>query len=154
MTKRRSKDIGTDDCRAVARAFGRCGFGNAEQRNQHGAVDLGDVVGMLGLMVEVKGGKAGRTASDGQVRRWMTDEVNPQTVNAGADYGFLVTPRAGIGPANAESWWCHFWLVDLAHLSTGRLAHGVTHTIIARILLSDAAVILRAAGYGDPLEES
>lgn len=159
MSKRRPKDIGTDDCRAVARAFARNGHPYAEQRNQHGSVDLGDIVGMLSLMVEVKGGAAGRNASDEQIRKWMVEEVIPQTRNASADLGFLVTPRRGIGPANAERWWCHLWLSDLVALgteATGRatqwMAFPESIQCIVRVHLSDLAAMLRAAGYGDPLE--
>lgn len=163
MTKRRPKDIGTADETAVARAFARNGFGQAERRSLKGTKDCGDIVGMLGLMVEVKGGKAAREASDNQIEQWMLHEVTPQTVNARADYGLLVTPRKGIGPTNAEQWWCHFWLSDLILLAAKAskrylaLDWGDLHStadVIVHLHLSDAAEILRAAGYGDPLEES
>jgi hypothetical protein len=78
----------------------------------------------------------------------MREEVVPQTVNAEAEVGFLITPRRGIGGANAERWWAHFHLDVLV----GLLAPGVdVEPVVVRLLLADAAGLLRRAGYGEPL---
>jgi hypothetical protein len=150
MTKRSPRDIGTADNRDVVRALQRLGFPHAEKRDLHGRYDQGDVTGIIGVMIEVKGGQAARTASDGQIETWMREEVVPQTAHAKADVGFLVTPRKGIGGANAERWWAHFHLDALVGLFTPSpdIEPG---PVVVRLPLADAAGLLRQAGYGEPL---
>lgn len=153
---RRPKDIGTAAETAVVRFLLDNGFPHAERRSLRGSVDHGDITGMPGVMVEVKGGQAGKNASDTLIRQWMEEQVDVQASNARADVGFLVTQRAGVGPANAGRWWAHFWLSDWTELTLGprnatddRLDLPIEGLI--RTHLSTAVLALRHAGYGDPL---
>lgn len=134
----RPKDIGTMAETAVVRALRNLGFPHAERRALAGAYDLGDITGTPGLVWEVKGGNAAKTASDGQVEKWL-DETERERINAGADYGILVVQRAGIGAANADRWWA---------ITRARFPQ---RDITTRRTLADQCHILRGCGYGDPL---
>lgn len=135
----RPKDIGTAAESAVVKALRQHGFPHAERRALTGSLDQGDVTGCPGLVFEVKGGNAAKTASDGQVEKWL-DETEVERVNAGADFGILVLARAGIGPANAARWWA----VE---------RHPETR-IVWRTTLEQKCKVLRLLGYGEPLGEA
>jgi hypothetical protein len=146
----RPKNIGTAAETAVVRAARPRGFPGADRLTLTGALDRGDVGLCPGVIVEVKGGDAARTASDGMIDGWLI-ETERERVNAGADVAFLVTQRAGVGPANAHRWWAwwrYSWIADLGR--TG--IHPRLIGIPVRMQLGDALQLLRAAGYGDPLD--
>ncbi len=136
--KRRPKDIGTEAETAVVRVMNGAGWPHAERRALRGNLDCGDITGCPGLVIEVKGGKAAKTASDGQVTAWL-DETETERVNARADIGVLVMARAGIGPANAHMWWA---IVHSKHFN----AFAVDCPV--RLHLGDALAYLRELGYG------
>jgi hypothetical protein len=141
----RPKDIGTVAETAVVRVLQRSGFPHAERRALRGAYDCGDVTGIPGVAVEIKGGKAAKRASDAQIEAWL-DETEAERINARADIGLLVVQRAGVGAPNAHRWW--------AYTRTG--AHGLVianvASITVRMHLGDAITLLRRYGYGEPLE--
>lgn len=130
----RPKDIGTAAETAVVRALRQHGFPHAERRALAGAHDLGDITGTPGIVWEVKGGNAAKTASDGQVQKWL-DETETERINARATVGVLVMARAGIGAANADRWWA---VVRWPHLAG----------LPARMLLRDVCALLNSFGYG------
>lgn len=132
----RPKDIGTAAETAVVRALRQHGFPHAERRALAGAYDLGDITGTPGIVWEVKGGNAAKTASDGQVEKWL-DETECERRNAGATYGVLVLQRAGIGAANAHRWWA--------------VTRSPFFDMAWRTTLANQCYVLRAAGYGEPL---
>jgi hypothetical protein len=132
----RPKDIGTAAETAVVKALRLHGFPNAERRALAGAYDLGDITGTPGLVWEVKGGEAAKSASDAQIEKWL-DETETERINAGADIGVLVVQRRGIGPANAHRWWT--------------VVRGTTLGITIRKTLADECKLLRFMGYGEPL---
>ncbi|MFF3443589.1 hypothetical protein [Streptosporangium sp. NPDC002721] len=147
------KARGTATETAVVRALRTLGFPHAERRALAGAYDLGDITGCPGLVWEVKGGDAAKTASDGLIADWLA-ETEAERANAGADVGVLVMQRRSIGPSNAHRWWAVLRLSDVVRLgSYGR------HTIPAdidcpvRLLLADVCTLLRRAGYGQPLDD-
>ena len=83
----------------------------------------------------------------------MTATSNDSRINAGADVGFLVTKRPGVGHTNAGRWWAHWRLTDLARLR----GYPTTLTVDdapVRMTLDSALAQLRAGGYGTPLETS
>ncbi len=135
----RPKDIGTRAETAVVRVLASSGFPHAERRALAGAYDLGDITGTPGIAWEVKGGKAAKTASDGQVDAWLR-ETETERVNARADVGILVMQRAGYGPERAGRWWAIIWLHQIN-------AHAPDMAV--RVHLDDAIRFLRANGYGD-----
>lgn len=133
----RPKDIGTAAESAVVKALRAHGFPHAERRALAGAYDLGDITGTPGLVWEVKGGQAAKTASDGQVEKWLTETENERR-NANADKGVLILARAGIGATNAHRWWA--------------IIPGPGHRAW-RTTLDSMCWYLRLHGYGTPFGE-
>lgn len=143
----RPKNIGTAAETAVVRAARAHGFGLADRLTLTGALDRGDIGLCPGVIVEVKGGQAAKTASDAQIEKWLA-ETERERINAGADVAILVTARAGIGAPNAHRWWAHWRLGSLAY--AGLIGAGQrTQGIPVRMTLADALTLLRHAGYGD-----
>jgi hypothetical protein len=138
----RPKDIGTAAETAVVRALRQLGFPHAERRALTGSLDQGDITGTPGIVWEVKGGNAAKTASDGQVEKWL-DETETELDNAGARHGILVLARPGIGAANAHRWWA----ITREYVGPSDL------TVVFRTTLADACLRLRSWGYGEPLPE-
>jgi hypothetical protein len=151
----RPKNIGTSAETAVVRAARRLGFPHAERVVLHGTLDQGDVrltPGLTaGVIVEVKGGNAARDASDAQVWAWLV-ETERERVNARADVALLVTQRRGVGAPNAERWWAHLRMGDLARLRDYPAGIHVADDAPVRMTFASALAQLRAAGYGHPLE--
>jgi len=143
MTPRKPRAIGTATETAVVRYLAANGFPHAERRSLRGSLDAGDITGTPGVAWSVKGGVAAKTASDGQVGRWLA-ELERQRTNAAATVGVLVLQRAGIGEANAGRWW--------AVVGYGGLCCGVVDGPPARLHLADVCTLLRNAGYGTPPE--
>lgn len=136
------KAIGTAAETAVVRALRALGFPHAERRALTGAFDQGDITGTPGVCWEVK--SRNRPISDTQIDAWLA-ETETERINARAAVGVLVIRRPGVGPANAGSWW--------AYMRANAWILGATkHEFGVRMLLADAAHLLRVAGYGDPLE--
>lgn len=150
----RPKDIGTAAESAVVKALRVNGFPGAERRALRGSLDMGDITGCgPGLVFEVKGGNAARDASDGQVEAWLA-ETERERVNAGADVGVLVLQRRGKG--RAGDWWAVLTVRDVWRLHPW-VAHSGTPSleVVAapvRMRLADACALLRAGGYGSPLD--
>src|SRR6185312_8871013 len=126
MTPRKPRAIGTATETAVVRYLVANGFPHAERRSLRGSLDAGDITGCPGLVWSVKGGVAAKTASDGQVAKWLA-ELERQRVNAAATIGVLVLQRAGIGEANAGRWW--------AVVGYGQLCCGIVDGPPARLHL-------------------
>lgn len=155
MTPRRPRDIGTAAETAVVRWLQTNGFPNAERRALRGTQDAGDVTGTPGLAWSIKGGHMAKTASDGYIRDWLA-ALELQRANARADIGILVQQRAGAGPANAGRWWAWMPLdaafrVCAVSLGYAAVRPAVDPRIPVRLTLADAAALLRAAGYGEPV---
>lgn len=152
MTVRRPRQIGTAAETAVVRYARASGFAGADRSALHGARDIGDVLLCPGVVVEVKGGDAARTATDAAVLLWLAQTANERH-NAGAEHAFLVVQRKGVGPANAGRWWTFWrlsWLLDL----TGG-GHTLNHQhpaldSVVRLQLGATLDLLRTHGYGDP----
>lgn len=149
--KTRSKDIGTRAETAVVRSCQTRGFGGADRLPLRGGGDTGDVGLCPGVVVQVKGGQAARSASDRVIAGWLA-ETAAQAWRAHADVGVLVTVRAGIGPDNAHRWWAHLMLRDLTRLAAYTAEAASPPGVAVRLTLGDLLVVLRAAGYGDPPE--
>lgn len=139
----RSGRIGTAAETAVVRAMQTRGFPSAERRRLRGRDDAGDLTGIPGVCVEVKGGAAAKDASDAQIEAWLV-ETEVERVNGRADIGVLVVQRRGVGPANADRWWA---VVDGRHLAPDL-------QMPLRMLFGDFLRWLRIQGYGDELEDS
>ncbi len=149
----RPRNIGTAAESAVVRVLHANGFPHAERRQLRGNLDCGDVTGTPGVVWEVKGGTAARTASDGQVAAWLA-ETDRERLNAAADIGVLVVARKGIGAANAGRWWVvlPMWQAAwAARPNTWPQVAGADPTLRdrpVRLHLVDMCALLVATGYG------
>ncbi|TDE20849.1 hypothetical protein E1295_46985 [Nonomuraea mesophila] len=149
----RSKDIGTRAESAVVAAIRPRGFPHAERRALAGEFDLGDLTGTPGICWEVKGGDKAKDAGDGQIGAWLA-ETERERINSGANVGVLVTQRRGVGLGNAHRWWAWLPLGHVVELGRGPeyVMPPCVFDIPVRMLLEDACLLLRSAGYGEPLE--
>ena len=146
----KSGAIGTRTAETVVRYLKVNGFPYAERRPLHGAVDLGDITGTIGLCWQVKGGAAAETASDQKIAEWL-DKTDEQRRNASAAYGVLVTKRKGVGPKNCGAWWAIVRGAEWADLLNAALhINAVDHHYPVRVHLRSMVTLLRTAGYGDP----
>lgn len=135
----KSKNIGTRAETAVRNYLLSAGYSElAAHRNVlKGSDDEGDVwlrEENHGLIVfEVKGGKAAKEASFGQVQKWF-DEATLERDNANGKFGFLVTQRAGVGYPRAGEWWAYANLADIIYL---RSSLRLTDSTLVRITLAE-----------------
>lgn len=117
----KSKSIGTKAETALRNYILSVGYTELEAHRNvlTGSADEGDVWlrhTHLGLIIfEVKGGKAAKDASYEQVKKWFL-EAETEKKNANANFGFLVTQRAGVGYPRAGEWWAYAKLGDLGNL--------------------------------------
>lgn len=110
-----SKTKGTEAESAVVKTLKAAGF-RAKRLTLHGNKDVGDVdCGLDDIVIEVKGGHAAESASDGQIEKWR-QETEVEKRNAGAAAGALIVKRKGIGPTNAGRWWVVLRLDELDYL--------------------------------------
>lgn len=112
----------------------------AERRALRGAADEGDITGTPGIVWEVKGGAAAKTASDGQIEAWL-DETEQERENADADIGVLVVQRKGIGYPNAGQWWA------VMGIEPANPTFGASTNVVVRMHLIDACRLLEVWGY-------
>ena len=73
-------------------------FPYVERRSLAGVNDMGDVSGMLGLVVEIK------NHSSYKFPEWLR-ETEVERQNAKADYGILVAKPNGVGLNSVDQWW-------------------------------------------------
>jgi hypothetical protein len=145
----RPRAIGTYAETAVTRTARLHGFPYADRYALHGARDTGDIGLCPGVIVEVKGGDAARHASDLDVQNWL-DETARERDHANAAIAFLVLQRAHVGAPNAARWWAYWrlgWIADLSYWQTFN-----ARQVVVRMTLADALAMLRAVGYGEPIE--
>jgi hypothetical protein len=72
-----------------------------------------------------------KKASHEQCLKWYA-EAEREKKNAGANFGFLVTQRAGVGYPRAGEWWAFARLGDLANL---RYGIGIAEPTVVRLTL-------------------
>ncbi len=96
----------------------------------------------------MKAGDAAICASDGQVAVWLA-ETERERVNAHADVGVLVLRRRG--KASPGAWWAVVPADALARLLLRADDWWFEPGPPARLTLDGLALVLRRAGYGDPL---
>ena len=131
----KSGRIGTAAETAVVNYLRANGFPHVERRRLRGAKDAGDLAGIPGVLVEVKGGDQARNASDNKVDGWL-DAAWEKARARRDDLAFLVVAR----PRKNVS---HWWGVQT------RGVPGLSYNV--RMYLKDAALFLRSEGYGEPL---
>jgi hypothetical protein len=120
----KAKAIGTRAETAVRNYLLSAGYDELEAHRNvlTGSDDQGDVwlrEPEHGLMVfELKGGNMAKNGSYEQCKKWFA-ESQREAKNAGANFGFLVTQRAGVGYPRAGQWWAYASLGDLLTLRSG-----------------------------------
>lgn len=134
------KAIGTAAETAVVRYLRANGFPQAERRALRGNYDCGDVTGMPGVVVEVKGGDVAKQARQASLVEWRR-QTEVERKNAQADIGILVLQRRGYGAERAGDWWAEIDAGEITNKIAGHL----------RMTLSQAVSYLRNSGYGEPL---
>ena len=105
------------------------------------APDRGDVQLTVGLMAQVKAGKAAKLASLQQIRKWM-EATERQRVAGQHSVAVLIVQHQGFGLKRVHEWDC--WL-RLPDITTSGMP-----TLIC-ITLDDALTHLRLKGWGTPL---
>jgi hypothetical protein len=120
----KAKAIGTRAETAVRNYLLSVGYTELEAHRNvlTGSDDQGDVWlrdENHGLIVfELKGGDMAKKASYEQCLKWYA-EAEREKKNAGANFGFLVTQRSGVGYPRAGEWWAYANLGDLSNLRFG-----------------------------------
>lgn len=132
----KSKDRGTETERMVVRYLAENGFPKAERRALAGEFDKGDVVGIDGVCIEVKGDRSNR------ISKWK-NEAMTEARNAGVGM-FLLVVRVERKPV--ERWEVHVpWnLLDSPHLMIGGPLEDWQWV---RLDLRLAVPMLKAMGY-------
>ncbi|MEW1547510.1 hypothetical protein [Streptomyces tsukubensis] len=82
----KSKQRGTETERKVVRYLAEFGFHQAERRALRGENDAGDVAGIPGVCIEIKGDRSNKVSA------WKLETVR-EAANAKADFYFLVVRR-------------------------------------------------------------
>ena len=135
----KAKAIGTRAETAIRNYLLSTGYSELEAHRNvlTGSQDQGDVWlrdENHGLIVfEAKGGKMAKEASHEQVRKWFT-ETQKEKKHASANFGFLVTQRAGVGYPRAGEWWAYAELGDLSNL---RYGIGIPDSTLVRTTLAE-----------------
>lgn len=93
----KSKARGTETERMVVKYLQEEGFTRAERRALSGNKDRGDVTGVEGVVIEIKGDRANRIA------KWKAETLT-EAENASVGYYFLVV-RVGYKPV--DQWEAH-----------------------------------------------
>ena len=144
----KAKQIGTAAETAVRKHLLSAGYSELEAHRNvlKGTNDEGDVwlrEPLRGLIVfEIKGGKAAKEASYGQIEKWF-QEAELEKTNAKGRFGFLVTQRAGVGAPRAGEWWAYAKLGDIIELKS-HLPHA--DNTLVRIRLQELVGLIRGTG--------
>lgn len=156
---RASRDKGARYERAWAKCLRENGFGGAERGRDNGfrsgdraGTDRYDTQGVIGVLFDVKAGYD--TASPQRELEWLT-KVDSDARATGS-IGVLVRNRRG--QADPTSWWAHLTAMTFFDLyATGAdIDRGLSLPLplgAVRIRAGDLILLLRAAGYGDPLPD-
>ena len=141
----KAKAIGTRAETAVRNYLLSVGYDELEAHRNvlSGSEDQGDVwlrEPKRGLIVfELKGGNMAKNASYEQCLKWFK-ETEKEKKHANANYGFLVTQRAGVGYPRAGEWWAYATLGDLSNLLC---AVGSSDSTVVRLPLRELVRLIR-----------
>jgi hypothetical protein len=139
---------------AVAKWLRTVGFGGAERAVRTGyrtatrvSVDPGDLTGTPGITWSIKDCAVER------LDEWLA-ELGRMAWD-GAPCGPMLLVHKRRGHANPARWWCWMQLRDLMRLTAeGAPVDPAWHVMPVRMELGHVVPLLRAAGYGDRLEEA
>lgn len=80
-----------------------------ERRALNGALDRGDIAGIVGVCIEVKNQKTY------QIPAWMREMLTERD-NDGADHGVLIVKPNGVGLGSVGEWWAITTVMDYTSL--------------------------------------
>ena len=147
-----SKAKGTSAEVAVLKYVRAHGYPWAERLALTGAHDQGDISLLPGrlVVVEVKAHATGATGqpTESLLTQWMA-QTAAERVNAGADHGVLVVKRKGT--TDVGRWWAYVTAGAFASLLGAELELPDPDAPLCTSV-SSLLPVLRAAGYGSPVE--
>lgn len=148
-----SKQRGTRAETALVKWARANGFAGADRQPLRGSRDQGDAHLGPGVIVEVKSHRLPTGyPTRGQLDTWM-NQTRDEALNADADLGILVVKRPGT--QDVGRWFAHVETIDwltLLGVPFEAWPGGIGRSLVMTPL-ADLAIILRHAGYGDPIEE-
>lgn len=133
--QQRGKARGRETENLVVKYLRQQGFGNAERRALKGAKDEGDITGIPGVVIEVKGERANR------LPEWKRETIE-EIKNACVDFGLLVVrkDRAPVGEWDVY--------VPMDFICDSDLEHwAAEESVWVRITLREAALLIAMLGY-------
>ena len=127
----------------------RNGFGGAERKPKYGNRDQGDLNVSPGLVAEIKNYKLkSGVPTPGQLSAWL-EQAATEKVNAGAAYCPLIVKRPGT--TDVGRWFAYLPASDFALLTGAYLPTDIDGEAVMTTVAA-LALILRAHGFGDPIE--
>lgn len=140
---------------AVTRWARDNGFPHADRQPLRGGRDQGDITLTPGVIAEVKAYRLPTgVPTHGQLTEWMR-QTEVEQENARADVGVLIVKRPGT--ADPGRWFAYVTAWTLAELIyAGRTSEAGTspaNTAPVCLTLASLTALLRAAGWGRPLED-
>lgn len=127
------------------------GFPMADRKVKRGSRDEGDLDLCPGLIAEVKAYRLPTgIPTAGQLDKWL-GQAAVEKVNAGAAYCPLIVKRPGT--TDVGRWFAYLPSSDFA-LLTGAFLPRDVDDVPVMLPVSAMALVFRASGYGQPLEES
>ena len=147
-----SKAKGTAAETACVRWFRANGFPHADRQPLRGGKDAGDLALTAGIVAEIKAVSKGGTGQPPAqlLGSWMA-QAEAERVNADADYCPLIVKRAGT--TDVGRWWCYMTVRDMGLLLAEVDLHPAVSPDPVCMSVHTATRLLRAAGYGAPLDE-
>lgn len=147
-----SKAKGTAAETACVRWFRAHGFPHTDRQPLRGNRDAGDLALTAGLVAEIKAVSKGGTGQPPAqlLGSWMA-QAEAERVNANAEYCLLIVKRAGT--TDVARWWCYVTVHSMSLLLTEVDLHPVAAGDPVCMSVHTATRLLRAAGYGAPLDE-
>lgn len=144
------KAIGTRGETGATKTAHDLGFPEAQRIALMGANDSADVRLCPGVIMEVKSGKAAKTASLAQIDLWWL-ELEQKRRKHGATVAMLLVQRAGYSPDRAAYWRCFVGapMVAMLQMRKGVFIH--EHAFPVEMTYAKALLLLRGYGYGEPL---
>lgn len=133
--QQRGKARGRETENMVVKYLRELGFTNTERRARKGAKDEGDITGIPGIVIEVKGERANRLP---EWKRETLEEIR----NAAVEFGFLVVRRERTPVGEWDTY------VPMDFICDSDLEHwAAEESVWVRITLREAALLIVKLGY-------
>ena len=144
------KAIGTRGETGGVKVARDLGFPDAERLALAGVNDSADVRLCKGVIMEVKSGKAAKTASLAQIDLWWL-ELEAKRRKHGATVALLLVQRSGYSPDRAAYWRCFMGAPVVATLQIRKGIFIHDHAFPVEMTFAKALLLLRAYGFGEAL---